>query len=209
MPEKLTALLVDDEQPALDLLQQLLEETQAFSEIKTTTLPEEAVTVCQQTPPDVLFLDVEMPLLNGFELLKKIHQNGRSPQVVFITGHSNYALKAIKVACLHYILKPPDIDDIHEIIQRLKEKNLADNKLKRLCIERLTFFENHYTKFNYLSNREKVTLEFVAKGFTNKQIGEKLNISPFTVKSHRQNIHKKLGTTHPHELILYSEVFMD
>lgn len=209
MAQVLTALIVDDEQPALDLLANLLNQTKEFSSIRTTTNTYIALELVESIMPDVLFLDIEMPEMNGFDLLKKIHQNGYSPQVVFVTGHANYALKAIKVACLHYLLKPPDIDDIYEIIKRLKEKNLSDNKIKKIGIERLAFFNNHYKKFNALSNREKTILYLLTEGFTNKQIGKKLNISSLTVKTHRQNIIKKLGTTNPGELYRFVEVFMD
>lgn len=205
MPENFTALLVDDEQPALNLLKTLLNEAKVFSKILTTTKPQTAISICEKEKPNVLFLDVEMPQLDGFELLEKI--NGYIPEVVFVTAHSHYAIQAIKVSCLHYILKPPDREEIKSIIYRLREKSFVDNKLRKLHYEKISFYKENYQLFNTLTEREKEALQLIVQGLTNKQIGKELNISSLTVKTHRQNIYRKLGASHIQDLVQFVEVF--
>ena len=206
MQKKITALLIDDDNVALSLLKSLLEETDAFSRIITTTQSQMAISICEEEKPDVLFLDIEMPHIDGFELLEKIR--GYVQEVVFVTAHSDYALKAIKASCLHYILKPPDREKIKSIIQRLEEKSFIDNSLRKLYNGKLAFYRKYYNLFNTLTEREKLTLKLTVLGLTNKEIGRDLNISPFTVKTHRQNIYRKLDTTNILDLIQFVEVFL-
>lgn len=100
---KLRAYLVDDEPLALDRLRRLLEQAGRVEVVGSTTVPEEAVTALTQNPPDVCFLDIQMPRLNGFEVIADLAQ---PPIVVFTTAWDNYALRAFGVGAVDYLLKP-------------------------------------------------------------------------------------------------------
>jgi len=102
---KLRAYLADDEPLALDRLRRLLEETGRVEVAGATTVPEEAVSAMAQNPPDVCFLDIEMPRLNGFEVLADLAQ---PPLVVFTTAWDSYALRAFGAGAVDYLLKPID-----------------------------------------------------------------------------------------------------
>lgn len=114
---KLRAYLVDDEPLALKRLQRLLERTRRVEVIGTTTEPEEAVAALTAHPPDVCFLDIHMPRLNGFDVLARLP---RQPAVVFTTAYDEYALKAFAVNSVDYLLKPVDQADLDRALAKLE-----------------------------------------------------------------------------------------
>lgn len=100
---KLRTYLVDDEPLALERLRRLLDRTGRVEVTGATTDPERAVEALDATAPDLCFLDIQMPRLNGFELLRHL---AHPPQVVFTTAHDRYALQAFEVSAVDYLLKP-------------------------------------------------------------------------------------------------------
>ena len=114
---KLRAYLVDDEPLALERLRRLLEHSARVEVIGSTTAPEEAVTALAADPPDVCFLDIQMPRLNGFDLLAKLP---RQPIVIFTTAHEHYALKAFGVNSVDYLLKPVDPESLDRALNKVE-----------------------------------------------------------------------------------------
>lgn len=114
---KLRAFLVDDEPLALARLTRLLERTGRVEVIGSATDPEDAVTALTSTPPDVCFLDIQMPRLNGFEILARLSVQ---PAVVFTTAHDQYALKAFSVNTVDYLLKPVDPQQLERALGRVE-----------------------------------------------------------------------------------------
>ncbi len=105
MGVKLKALLVDDEPLALDRLALLLEKTGRVEIVGRASEPEEAVARMTAEPPDVCFLDIQMPCLTGFDVLARLPVQ---PIVVFTTAYDRYALEAFAVNSVDYLLKPVD-----------------------------------------------------------------------------------------------------
>ena len=114
---KLRAYLVDDEPPALDRLRRLLEQTDRVQVIGSATEPEEAVEALSADPPDVCFLDIEMPRLNGFEVLSRLP---RQPIVIFTTAYNQYALQAFAVNSVDYLLKPVDPASLERALTKIE-----------------------------------------------------------------------------------------
>lgn len=114
---KFRAYLVDDEPLALDRLRRLLQQTGKVEVIGSTTEPEDAVAALTSDPPDVCFLDIQMPRLNGFDVLAKLP---RQPVVIFTTAYDQYALKAFGVNSVDYLLKPVDPDALERSIRKLE-----------------------------------------------------------------------------------------
>jgi two-component system LytT family response regulator len=114
---KLRAYLVDDEPLALDRLRCLLEETGRVEVVGATTIPEEAVSALKENPPDVCFLDIEMPRLNGFEVIADLAQ---SPIVVFTTAWESYALRAYGVGAVDYLLKPIEPEMLERALSKVE-----------------------------------------------------------------------------------------
>jgi len=114
---KLRAYLVDDEPPALERLRRLLEQTHRVKVIGSASEPEEAVTALSVDPPDVCFLDIDMPRLNGFEVLARLPTQ---PIVIFTTAYSQFALQAFAVNSVDYLLKPVDPDSLDRAIKKVE-----------------------------------------------------------------------------------------
>ncbi|MGA8090755.1 MAG: LytTR family DNA-binding domain-containing protein [Terracidiphilus sp.] len=114
---KLRAYLVDDEPPALERLRRLLEQTGRVQVIGSATEPEEAVEALSADPPDVCFLDIEMPRLNGFEVLARLPSQ---PIVIFTTAYNQYALRAFAVNSVDYLLKPVDPDSLERALKKIE-----------------------------------------------------------------------------------------
>ena len=114
---KLSAYLVDDEPLALERLRRLLEQTGRVEVIGSATEPEQAVAALTVDPPDVCFLDIQMPRLNGFDVLGKLP---RQPIVVFTTAYDRYALQAFGVNSVDYLLKPIEPEAVERAIKKVE-----------------------------------------------------------------------------------------
>ncbi len=114
---KLRAYLVDDEPLALERLRRMLERTGRVEVTGSTTEPEEAVAVLTADPPDVCFLDIQMPRLDGFEVLARLPSQ---PIVVFTTAYDQYALKAFGVNSVDYLLKPVEQESLERALKKVE-----------------------------------------------------------------------------------------
>lgn len=112
-------LIVDDERLAREEMKSILKDFLQIEVIDEAQNGEEAFTKIQEIQPDLVFLDINMPGMNGFELLKKLEI---IPHVIFVTAYDEYALKAFEVNALDYLLKPLDVDRLNEAIGKLKTK---------------------------------------------------------------------------------------
>jgi len=113
----LRAYLVDDEPLALERLRRLLEHTGRVEVTGSTTEPEQAVADLAANPPDVCFLDIQMPRLNGFEVLARLPVQ---PIVIFTTAYDQYALKAFGVNSVDYLLKPVEMESLERAISKVE-----------------------------------------------------------------------------------------
>ena len=114
---KLRAYLVDDEPLALERLRRLLEQTGRVEVTGSTTEPEQAVAALTADPPDVCFLDIQMPRLNGFDVLAQLR---RQPIVIFTTAYDQYALRAFGVNSVDYLLKPIEPEAVKRAIRKIE-----------------------------------------------------------------------------------------
>jgi two-component system LytT family response regulator len=114
---KLRAYLVDDEPLALERLRRLLEQTGRVEVTGSTTEPEQAVAALTADPPDVCFLDIQMPRLNGFDVLAQLR---RQPIVIFTTAYDQYALRAFGVNSVDYLLKPIEPEAVKRAIGKIE-----------------------------------------------------------------------------------------
>jgi len=114
---KLRAYLVDDEPLALERLRRLLERTGRVKVTGGTTEPEKAVAALTADPPDVCFLDIQMPRLNGFEVLARLPSQ---PIVIFTTAYDQYALKAFGVNSVDYLLKPVEPESLERALTKVE-----------------------------------------------------------------------------------------
>lgn len=116
---KIKAMIVEDEPEAMDLLAGLIETTGIASVVASTTDPSEAIDLLVMHEPDLLFLDIRMPGMSGFDIINEMNRmTGLNPHVVFTTAHDEYAIKAFDYAAFDYLLKPIDPDRLAETLSR-------------------------------------------------------------------------------------------
>lgn len=120
------ALIVDDEIHAREEMQALLTEIGEVEVVGLCANGIDALKKINNLNPDVLFLDIQMPVINGFELLNMVNQD-IMPHVVFVTAYDHYSLKAFEEKTLDYLLKPVDKDRLIKTIEKLK-KSLGEKQ---------------------------------------------------------------------------------
>jgi len=145
----LKAIIIDDEPKAI---QSLSWELSNFNDdlvvIETFTEAEKAIKYINENAIDCLFLDIEMPTMDGFQLLENL--NNKDFAVVITTAYNEYAIKALKNKAIDYLLKPIDTDDLEETLKRVKEYNSQSTSSDK--------FEKILASFNKKFNRRKITI---------------------------------------------------
>jgi len=124
----LKALIIDDESAACNALEALLKQfCPVFDEVYSCEDPEAGYDLISQIKPDILFLDINMPILSGFDFLEKL--TGFKGKIVFVTAYDQYALKAFQYGAYDYLLKPIQISLLEDMVNRFVEerKDAPDN----------------------------------------------------------------------------------
>jgi DNA-binding NarL/FixJ family response regulator len=185
-----TCIIIDDELQTLNRLESLLMKFEGIKILAKESIPERGIEKVIELKPDIVFIDVEMPRMNGFAVIKAIREKNFSPTFIFVTAFNQYAIKAIKQAAFDYILKPVDIEELDETLKRYELSKFPVNSIMELPF------------LSCLCEREKEILKYVIKGHTSKEIAEKLFISKFTVDTYRKNILEKTDTHKISDLII-------
>lgn len=139
-PASVRALIVDDEPLARSNLAVLLARDPAITVVGQCGSAEEAIVALCELKPDLVFLDIEMPECDGFELLERI---GPAPPfaVVFVTAHNQFALRAFEVGALDYMLKPFDDQRFGRVLERAKERLRVPSETRRFMIKNSNMLE--------------------------------------------------------------------
>ena len=124
--KSLRALIIDDELPARKKLAMLMREEADIEIVGQCANGLEAITAIEEQHPDVIFLDIQMPGLNGFEMLEALGSDNL-PFVVFVTAYDEYAVKAFEVHALDYLLKPFDRSRLQDCLARVRKQQRSAN----------------------------------------------------------------------------------
>ncbi|MFH1120847.1 MAG: LytTR family DNA-binding domain-containing protein [Bacteroidota bacterium] len=125
-------VIIDDDKTAIDYLMSLIDDLKALKLMGSTTNPRKALSLCLESNPDIIFLDVEMPVMDGFQVLREIHYHQLNPYVIFTTGFDKYAIQAIKEGTFDYLLKPVDPDELSICLKRVLNDHAAHNLEHRM-----------------------------------------------------------------------------
>jgi len=180
--KNIKCIIIDDEIEACDRLQCLLEKIPHITVLTSETNADNGIISVTKLNPDIVFLDIEMPVKNGFEVINGIKNNNIYPTFIFVTGYNQYAIKAIRNATFDYLLKPVDIDELRETIGRFC--NVQKENLEKILPEKLK------AKY-FLTDREIDVVKLLLLGKTSRDIAEILFISKHTVDTHRRKILSK------------------
>jgi len=203
-------LLADDHTVVRKGLRLLLESHPGFKVIAEAANGREALSLAEENRPDVVVLDVAMPLLNGIETARQI--SGKLPQtaIVFLSMHSDegYVLKALKSGAKAYLLKDSAEDDLINAIKAVSEgKAFFSPAISKMLVEdymRQMREREVEDSYELLTTREREILQLFAEGKSVKEVATILDLSLYTVETHRSNIFQKLDLHSVAELILYA-----
>lgn len=136
---KIRALIIDDERLARERIRKLLAEDPGIEVIGECSNGRDAVTAIRKQSPDLVFLDVQMPELDGFGVLAEIDP-GQMPAVIFVTAYDRFAVKAFEVHAVDYLLKPFDEERFHRALSRVTEhlKGRQTDSLRQHLLELLS-----------------------------------------------------------------------
>jgi DNA-binding NarL/FixJ family response regulator len=203
-------LLADDHTVIRKGLRLLLESQTGFKVIAEASDGRETVAQAELHQPDVVVLDVAMPTLNGIEAARQISAKLPQTAIVFLSMHSDesYVLKALKSGAKAYLLKDSAEYDLINAIRAVNEgKAFFSPAISKMLVEEyMRQMQEREVEDSYdlLTTREREVLQLLAEGKTNKEVAQVLNLSLYTVETHRGNILQKLNLHSGAELILYA-----
>ena len=140
MENKIRVLIVDDEPLARRGIRQLLETEKDFEIAGEATNGREAISLNHKLTPDLVFLDIQMPLLDGFSFVEKIGAENL-PEIVFVTAYGEHAIRAFEINALDYLLKPIDPKRFVKTLNRVRER-IKDAQTKELDGKLTTLFKS-------------------------------------------------------------------
>jgi two-component system, NarL family, response regulator NreC len=207
---KTRVLLADDHQLMRSGIRLMLEREPELSVVGEAGDGREAVALAKSLKPDVVVMDIGMSNLNGIEAAQQMTGDRPEIAVVMLSMHSDesYVLRALKAGARGYLLKDSAEADLIKAVHAVADgksffspavsKVLLDDYVRKL---RRSGTEDAY---DWLTAREREVLQLIAEGKSNKDIANLLNLSVYTVESHRSNLMEKLNVRGLPELILYA-----
>ena len=205
MDKPIKVVIVDDHQVVLDGFIARLETEQDIEVIGSASNGVEAIEVVKNLLPDVVLMDVSMPLMNGVDATAVIKEELPEVKVLMLTMHDNreYIMKVMQVGAVGYMLKEICA---RRMVQAIKTVYQGSTYFCESVTQ--TLFSQEVipssSKPNPLSRREEAILKLVAEGKSSKEVASMLNISYRTVETHRQNIKHKLDLHSTAELAKYA-----
>ncbi|MGN0142652.1 MAG: response regulator [Roseburia sp.] len=191
-------MIADDHSMIREGLKQLLELEGDFEVIAEACDGVECLDKLNSVKPDVLLLDINMPNMNGLDVLQKMKDKRMKVKVLVLTVHNEveYLLKAVNIGVNGYLLKDSESAELKKAINAVVSgDDYIQPSLIPLLNAKMIDIDNDSVKIEKLTRRELEVLKLLAIGKYNKEVAEELEISERTVKNHVSNIFKKIGVT--------------
>jgi len=205
----ITILLTDDHTILLQGLRAILEAEHDFVILGEAYDGQQALDLVQLLKPDVLVLDLALPVLSGLEVIRRLYHSQSQTQIVVLSMHAKgaYIYQAMKYGAKAYLLKGSDAKDLVQAIRQVMrgEKYLSPALAQLAAEAQAQMRQSHgLDPYKTLTNREREILPLAAGGMSSSDIGRQLSISPRTVEVHRARILHKLGLQNQAELIRFA-----
>jgi len=207
---EITIIIADDHPIVRQGLRQVIEEDLRLRVVAEANNGTEAIEAIERYLPNVTILDVDMPVMNGFDAARVIREKGLRTEIIFLTMHRDEDIfnEAIDLGAKGYVLKDSALTDIIECVKTVAaSEHYASHALTSFLINRSRRAVGLIEKqpsINDLTQTERRVLKLIAENLTTKEIGEQLFISPRTVEKHRENICQKLGLQGSHSLLKFA-----
>jgi len=203
-------LLADDHGLVRRGLHYLLERSPSFQVVGEASDGRQAVQLAEKLKPDVVIMDIAMPNLNGLDATAQIVKKNPSTGVIILSMHSDetYLVRALSAGAKGYLLKDSAEADLLRAVEVVSQgrpffspaiaETLLEDYMRRLKQQNLT------DSYDLLTDREKEVLQLLAEGKSNKEVAALLNLSLYTVETHRSNLMQKLRLHNTAEIVLYA-----
>lgn len=210
MEYKINILLVDDHQIFRDGLKLLLSHFPFVGEITEASNGKEALNIIDTKKPDIVFMDIEMPIMSGIEATKQALIKYPELKIIVVTTFKdeNYLEQMMNMDVAGYMLKRSTRQEFEEAIKKVYSGGsyFSDEILNILTLNLNKSKRNLYSSKQTIqfTARESEILGLICKGFNNEQIAEMIYVSPKTVEKHKSSLFLKTGTKNAVNLIIYA-----
>ena len=205
---KINVLVVDDHAMFRQGIRSLLQNTDEIDVVGEATQGREAIEMVRQLSPQVVLMDIAMPVMGGLEAMRRIHKESPNVRVLALSQYedSEYILSMLKAGARGYVPKTATASELVSAIRAICEGEcyLYPSATTTLIEEYLMHVGHEKNEYERLTDRERDVLQLVAEGRTNREIADNLFISVKTVLRHRTNVMQKLGFHNRTELIKYA-----
>lgn len=188
-------MITDDHSMIRQGLKQLLELEGEFQVVEEASDGVECLEKLEKIVPDILLLDINMPRMNGLEVLSKLKEENRQIKILVLTVHNEveYLLKVIDIGVNGYLLKDAEFSELKKAIHCILDgEDYIQPNLIPLLNAKIVERSSDTAMIESLTRRELEVLKLVAHGMYNKEIAQQLQISERTVKNHVSSIFKKI-----------------
>lgn len=207
---KVKVLIADDHGVVRKGLRLLLEQYPDIEVAGEAANGREVVKLATELSPDIILMDIAMPLLNGIEAAEQVRKVNGDIGIIMLTMHADesYLLRALNTGVKGYLLKESAEDDLLRAVKAVSQgKPFFSPAITQTLLEdymRVLKQEGLSDSFELLTAREKEVLQLLAEGKTNKDVATILDVSLYTVESHRTNMMQKLNLHNTAEIVLYA-----
>jgi DNA-binding NarL/FixJ family response regulator len=212
MSHKKTILIIDDHPLVREGLKAIIGRNHRFEVVGETGNGRDGLQMARELKPDLALVDMSLPDQSGIQLTRELKSVSPKTCIMIVTMHSkmDYIVKAFQAGATGYVVKESASERLIQGIETvLKGEYFMDSSVSHKVIEKLMEFPEKEAKitdatYETLTSREQEIMVLLTQGLSNKQIAQKLFISPKTVENHRSNILRKLDLHSTLELVRYA-----
>jgi two-component system, NarL family, response regulator NreC len=203
-------LIADDHGIVRTGLKLLLERVEGMQVVGEAADGREAIRLAKELQPGVVLMDIRMPLLNGLEAAAQIVKDNDRTAVIILSMYTDesYIVRTLDAGARGYLLKDNADEDIERAIRSVSiGRPFFSPSIAQALLEdyvRLMRERRIQDSYDLLTEREREVLQLLAEGKSNKEAATILDLSPYTIESHRQNLMQKIGLHNTAEIVLYA-----